>query len=79
MDDPRSIAAIDIAEKYAHGNATGFELAAARAAARAAAWTAAWAAASDAASDAAWAAARAAQSKRLLEICATTTTQGETQ
>lgn len=49
MTDPRSIAAIDVAERHAHGNATNDELAAARAAA--------WAAASEAASDAAWAAA----------------------
>jgi len=68
--DPRSIAACDVAERYANGDATEEELAAARdaamdaardaardaawAAARAAAWAAAWAAARDAA----WAAAR---------------------
>lgn len=39
MTDPRSIAAIDVAERHAHGNATNDELAAA--------WDAAWAAASD--------------------------------
>ena len=58
--DPRSIAACDVAEKYALGQATENELAAASAAAwaadRAAAWYAAW----DAASAAAWAADRAA-------------------
>ena len=73
--DPRSVAAIDCAERFARGKATTEELAAARdaacdaardavrddarAAARAAAWAAAWAAASDAAR-AAWAAAWAA-------------------
>jgi len=46
----------DVAERYANGNATNEELAAARAAARDAARDAAWAAARDAA----WAAARAA-------------------
>jgi hypothetical protein len=60
--DPRSVAACDVAERFAYGNATAEELAAAWAAAwaaasDAAAWAAAWAAASDAA---AWAAARAA-------------------
>ena len=58
MTDPRSIAAIDVAERYAHGNATKAELAAARGAAwdaaRDAAWDAAWDAARDAAWDAAW-------------------------
>ena len=56
----------DVAERYANGEATKEELAAARAAAWAAAWAAAraaardaaWAAARDAAMDAAWAAAR---------------------
>ena len=55
--DPRSIAACDVAERFANGEATQGELtaawAAARAAARTAAWTAAWAAARDAAWDAA--------------------------
>jgi len=50
--DPRSIAALDVAERYAQGEATDAELTAAWAAARAAAWAAA--------GDAAWAAARAA-------------------
>ena len=69
MTDPRSIAALDVAERFAHGKANADELAAAwaaadaaRDAARAAAWAAAdaaWAAA-DAAWDAAWAAADAA-------------------
>jgi hypothetical protein len=56
MCDPRSIAAIDVAERYANGQATDDELAAAGAAAWDAAWYAAW----DAAWDAAWAAARVA-------------------
>ena len=62
--DPRSIAACDVAERYANGQAPDDELAptkaAAKAAARAAAFDAAWDAARDAAFDAAWDAARAA-------------------
>jgi hypothetical protein len=72
MTDPRSIAALDVAERYANGAATQDELTAAGAAARAAAgaaagsaagsaaWAAARAAAGSAAGSAAWAAARAA-------------------
>ena len=68
MTDPRSIAALDVAERHANGDATDEELAAARAAAwaaardaaGAAAWAAAWAAARAAARAAAGAAARAA-------------------
>jgi hypothetical protein len=56
MVDPRSLAALDVAERHANGEATDDELAAARAAARAAAVDAAW----DAARGASWAAARAA-------------------
>ena len=63
--DPRSVAACDVAERYANGTATDEELAAASAAARyaasAAAWAAAWYAARDAARD--------AQSAKLLEMC----------
>jgi len=69
MTDPRSLAALDVAERYANGKATADDLAAAwaaawdaaRAAARAAEWAAAWAAAGAAAWDAARAAARAAE------------------
>ena len=56
--DPRSWAAVETAERYAVGEATVEQLAAARAAARAAAWAARAAvryAVSDAAWDAAWA------------------------
>lgn len=64
--DQRSVAACDTAERFANGEATERELAAARAAARDAArdaaWDAAWDAARDAASTAAWAAARDAAS-----------------
>ena len=65
MTDPRSLAALDAAERHANGEATDEELDAARAAAwdaswaaaRAAAWDAAWAASWAPARDAAWAAA----------------------
>ena len=76
MTDPRSVAALDVAERYANGEATNDDLAAALAAvwdaaldpALAASWAAArdaegaaaWDAAGAAALDAAWAAARAA-------------------
>ena len=80
MRDPRSIAALDVAERHAHGEATDEELKAATAAAWAAAAAAdaaaraaaAWAAAAAAAraadaaarAAAAWAAAEAAQAER---------------
>ena len=64
MKDPRSLAALDVAEKCANGKATEEELAKAEAAARAAARDAARDAAGDAARgasrDAAWGAARGA-------------------
>jgi hypothetical protein len=60
MTDPRSLAALDVAERYANGLATDEELRAAYVAAHAAAWTVAWGAAGDAAGDAAEAAARGA-------------------
>ena len=68
MTDPRSLAALDVAERYASGDATQAEKAAAETAAGAAAWAAAgaaaqaaaWAAAQAAAETAAWAAAWAA-------------------
>ena len=70
MSDPRSIAALDVAERYAHGHATDKELteawvaaSVASTAAWAEAWEAAWVASRVAASvearDAAWMAARA--------------------
>ena len=66
MNDERSILALDVAEAYAHGEATEEELTAARDVAWAASWDATGAAAGDAARDAAsdvagdteWAAAR---------------------
>ncbi len=63
MKDPRSIAALDVAERFANGEADQDELDAAGAAARAAAWVSARDAAWDwdAADDAAWAAADAAR------------------
>ena len=67
MSDPRSIAAIDVAERYAHGEASDGELYAARAAAWAAAQDAAWATARDAAW-AAWDAAREAQRVEFLRV-----------
>lgn len=64
MTDPRSIAALDVAERHAGGLATDDELAAAGDAARAAANDAEWAAAGDAAG----AAARAEMAADFLEM-----------
>jgi hypothetical protein len=58
--DPRSIAACDVAERHAYGQATDDELRAAEKSAWAAAEKSAWAAAGEAAGEAAWAAAWAA-------------------
>jgi len=55
LTDPRSLAVLEVAERFANGQATSRELGEALAAARAAAWAAA-----DAAGAAAWAAAWAA-------------------
>ncbi len=60
MTDSRSIAAIAVAERFANGEASQEDLAAARDAAWDAARAASWDAARDAARDAAWDAARAA-------------------
>ena len=61
MTDPRSLTALDVAEKFANAKATENELSAA--------WAAAREAARDAAREAAREAARDAQLKRLIEIC----------
>jgi hypothetical protein len=60
MTDPRSIAALDVAERHVDGLATDDELSAAQTAAWAAAWAASRDAAWDAASAADWSAKRAA-------------------
>lgn len=58
MTDPRSVAALDVAERHARGEATDVELKEAWAAARAVAWDAATLMAAAAAEAAGWAAAR---------------------
>ncbi|MCA8249228.1 hypothetical protein LGN12_18875 [Burkholderia multivorans] len=77
MQDQRSKDALDVAERFANGDSSDEELAAAWAAARAAAWAAArvaaWAAAGAAARAAAWAAAwaaaREAQAEMFKRMC----------
>ncbi|MDR9051733.1 hypothetical protein [Burkholderia multivorans] len=64
MEDQRSKDALNVAERFANGEATEEERAAAWDAARAAAWAAAWDAAGDAARAAAWAARDAARAAR---------------
>ena len=68
MKDERSINTLDVAERFANGEATQEELTAARAAAWDAAWDAARAAAWAAAWDAAWAAAGDAARAKQAEI-----------
>ena len=72
MTDQRSVPALDVAERFANGDATKEELDAAVAAARAASGYAAMAAAGDAAGaaawDAAWDAAMAAQETKFREM-----------
>ena len=67
--DPRVSDCIDVAERFANGEATDEERAAAWDAAWDAAWAAAGAAAGAAARDAAGAAAGDAQKKHLIELC----------
>ena len=86
--DERPRRAIEVARRFANGDATRDELNAAgdaawaaardaaRAAARAAAWDAAWAAARDAARDAAWDAERQWQARRLGEMLGLTAETG---
>ena len=77
MSDQRSIDALDVAERYAHGEATDKQLDAARAAwdaSRASAWDSAWDSVRDpdwAAWDAAWDAARAAQRNAFIQLITT--------
>ena len=68
LTDPRSIAALDVAERHANGTATDEELAVARDAAGAAAWDVAGAAAWDAARDAAGDVAKGAQRAQFLAM-----------
>jgi len=70
MTDPRSVAALDVAERFANGEASGADLAVAEAAALEAPWAVASAATRVAASAVIRAAARNAQEKRLRELCA---------
>ena len=70
MVDPRSIAAIDVAERFANGQATSEEMISARVDARVAAWDAAGDAVWDAARAAAWDSAREKQAWALALWCA---------
>jgi len=65
MADKRSLDALDVAERYANGDATNAELTAAADVARSAAWDAAWAARA-----AAWSAADAASAARAAALAA---------
>jgi hypothetical protein len=77
MTDQRSLDALDVAERFANGEATNAEMAAAsdaaRAAARAETWNAArvaaWYAARAAARAETWDAARAAQKSMFIQMC----------
>jgi len=72
LTDPRSVAACDMAERFANGDATRKELeaawSAAESAARSAAWSAAESAAESAARSAAWSAARSAQAAEFRRV-----------
>jgi hypothetical protein len=68
MTDQRSLDTLDVPERYAHGQATDAELAAARAAAMTAAWAAAMTAACACLAGTARAAARAAQASELRRV-----------
>ena len=73
ITDPRSLAALDVVEQFANGQASLEELGAARDAARDAAANAAWAATwADAADAATWAAYRASQIQELKRVLACT-------
>jgi len=70
MTDPRSIAALDVAERHANGAATDAELDAASAAASAAAWAASAAASAGRGAVASCTAVLQKQAERLREVCA---------
>ncbi|MEN6546032.1 MAG: hypothetical protein ABFE07_08335 [Armatimonadia bacterium] len=71
LTDPRSRAAVEVAERYARGEATAEALAAASEDARAAARAAAWAAADAASNAAAWAAVDAASNAAFVRFADT--------
>ncbi len=68
IKDERSLKAIEVAERFALGEATEVELSAARSAAESAARSAAWSAARSAAESAAWSAAESAQEAHLRKM-----------